>query len=196
MSEVMPKMPSELARSAFELFGERGFDNVTIDEIAAHAGVTKGSFYSHYRAKHEVILAACAYYYRTYHQQVAEVLASDIDPLLRLNRVLEHAVRMCVRDDQSRVFTTEVFALSLQDDEVRRSWSQFYDSVREIYVGMLLALQASGKANISDPRRSVELMLAAIEGIKMQAVLAPHISEPNEQQSIVDGLLKILISET
>ncbi len=196
MSKMPLRMPAELAKSAFELFAERGFGDVTIDEIAAHAGVTKGSFYSHYKAKHEVILAACSFYYRTYHQQVAEVMASDSDPLTRLKRVLEHAVRTCIRDDQSRVFTTEVFALSLQNDEVRRGWAQFYDSVREIYVGLVLALQASGKASISNPRRVVELMLAAIEGIKMQAALVPHISEPSEQESIVDGLLRIIITDT
>lgn len=44
MPRVAPQMPAKLAEAAFELFGQRGFVNVTIDEIAARAGVTKGSF--------------------------------------------------------------------------------------------------------------------------------------------------------
>jgi AcrR family transcriptional regulator len=48
MPRTAPQMPAKLAASAFELFGQRAFSDVTIDEIAAHAGVTKGSFYSHY----------------------------------------------------------------------------------------------------------------------------------------------------
>ena len=33
-------------------------------------------------------------------------------------------------DRQSRAFTTGTFALSLQDEAVRASWAQFYDTVR------------------------------------------------------------------
>lgn len=188
------KMPAKLAKSAFELFAERGFGDVTIDNIAAHAGVTKGSFYSHYDAKHDIVLASCSYYYRDYHRQVADAMSSVSEPLARLRCALEHAVRVCVGDEQSRVFTAEIFALSLQDDEVRRGWAQFYDAVREMYVGLIQALQTGGIANISDPRKAGDLMLATIEGIKMQATITPYISEPEKQRAMVDGLLKIVMS--
>ncbi len=194
MSRTSPQMPAKLAESAFELFGQRGFSDVTIDEIAAHAGVTKGSFYSHYQAKHEIILAACSYYYRYYQQRVHAELAPLSDPLKRLRRVLEFSVHTCVVDDQSRVFTTEVFALSLQDDDVRKGWSQFYDTVREMYVGLVLAAQAAGEIDVADPRRAVDMMLAAIEGVKMRAAFESRMSEPAEQQAIVEDLLRIVSS--
>ncbi len=37
-----------------ELFSEKGFDKVSIDEICAAAGVTKGSFYHHFRSKYDI----------------------------------------------------------------------------------------------------------------------------------------------
>ena len=104
-------------------------------------------------------------------------------------------MQTCVGDDRSRVFTTEVFALSLQDDEVRRGWTQFYDSVREMYVGLVLALHANGATNVASPRQAVNLMLAAIEGIKMQAAIAPGLDAPDEQQLLVDGLFGIVTAE-
>ena len=192
MPRVAPQMPAKLAEVAFELFGERGFANVTIDEIAARAGVTKGSFYSHYRSKHEIILAACSHYYRTYQQRVHSELAPLTDPLQRLRRVVEFSVRTCVIDERTRVFTTEVFALGLQDDAVRNGWAQFYDTVREMYVGLLQTAQATGQLHGADPRQAVDLMLAAIEGVKMRAAFEPHISDTREQHAIVEGLLRIL----
>jgi len=185
-------MPTRLAQSAFELFGQHGFQSVTIDEIATHAKVTKGSFYSHYDSKHAVILAACQHYYRTYQQRVHAEMAAIHDPLERLRRVVEFSVKTCIIDKQNRLFTTEVFALGLRDAEVRASWAQFYDSVREIYLGLLLAAQAAGQVAVADPRKAVDLMLSAIEGIKQRAAFESHVSDPSEQESMVDGLMRIL----
>ncbi len=192
MPRAAPQMPAQLAAAAFELFSERGFEAVTIDDIAGHAGVTKGSFYSHYRSKQEIVHAACAHYYRGYQRRVHEALAGLTDPLERLTRVLELSVRTCVIDRGNRVFTTEVFALLLQDDEVRQGWTQFYDTVREMYVGLAMAAEAAGQLEMRDVRAAVDLMLAAMEGVKMRAAFEPQIGGAEEQRAVVAGLLGIL----
>ena len=40
--------------SALSLFSKRGFDSVTIDDICAHAGVSRGTFYNHFKSKEQV----------------------------------------------------------------------------------------------------------------------------------------------
>ena len=55
-------MPALLSRCAFDLFAEHGFGKVNLDQIAARAGVTKGSLYWHYKNKKELMLAACNHY--------------------------------------------------------------------------------------------------------------------------------------
>ncbi|MCL1802018.1 MAG: TetR/AcrR family transcriptional regulator [Eubacteriaceae bacterium] len=37
-----------------ELFNEKGFDEVSVDEICRAAGVTKGSFYHHFNSKYDI----------------------------------------------------------------------------------------------------------------------------------------------
>ena len=121
---------------------------MTIDEIAAHIGVTKGSYYSHYKSKHDIVLAACSHYYRSYQQRIHEALTPLTDPAERLRRVLEISVRTCIVDERNRMFTTALFALSLKDDSLRKGWAQFYDTVREMYVGLVMAASSFGR-----PRR-------------------------------------------
>ena len=41
--------------AAEKLISERGFDNVTVDEITAGAGVSKGSFYTYFKRKEDVV---------------------------------------------------------------------------------------------------------------------------------------------
>jgi hypothetical protein len=97
-----------------------------------------------------------------------------------------------VIDRQTRVFTTKVFALSLQDDAVRAGWAQFYDTVRQQYLGLVHAAVAAGQLQSPQPEAAVNLMLAAIEGVKLRAVFEPQIAAPDERASIVEGLLGIL----
>lgn len=192
MPRSAPQMPARLVEAAFALFSEHGFNEVSVEQIAARAGVTKGSFYSHFSAKHEIVLAACGHYYRTYQQRVHAELAPVTDPVARLCRMVEFSVHTCVVDRNSRIFTTEIFALSLQDEAVRAGWAQFYDTVREMYFGLVNAAQAAGQVQLDDPRAAVDLMLAALEGVKQRAAFEPHVSDPQEQHSIVKGLLGIL----
>lgn len=45
----------KIYNAAKTLFGERGYNNVTIDDIVGKAGVSKGSFYNHFESKENVI---------------------------------------------------------------------------------------------------------------------------------------------
>lgn len=63
----MPYSPEHAARtrariveSARRLFNRRGFEQVTLDQIMADAGLTRGAFYHHFRSKDELYAAAVA----------------------------------------------------------------------------------------------------------------------------------------
>lgn len=192
MAAAVSEMPVRLAESAFHLFSRNGFKKVNLDKIASHAGVTKGSLYWHYKNKDELVKAACGHYYRTYHRRINSELAHITDPVKRLERTLQVAVQICLLDEENRVFTTEVFTLALHDAEVRRSWQQFYDSVREFYVGLVKAAKAAGGIEADDPDHAVDFMLATMEGIKLQAMYDPKICAKPAEKAIVASLKRTL----
>lgn len=191
MARSAPHMPEVIAKAAFETFSELGFSATNLDKIAAHAGVTKGSLYCHYETKQAVILAACQYYYRTWQQATRRISAEEANPLERLRAVLSHSVKTCVIDTQNRVFTAEIFALSLQNKELRSSWTQFYTTVRETYIGLVDAMKHGGQSNVTSARRVVDLMLCTLEGLKQRAAFEPQVAAPEEQEQIVEQLLSM-----
>src|SRR5579863_6613770 len=52
-----PDARGRLGQAAFELFAERGFEQVTVAEIAERAGLTERTFFRYFADKREVLFA-------------------------------------------------------------------------------------------------------------------------------------------
>lgn len=54
-AQATESVRERLAAAAFDLFAAKGFENTTIDEIAASAGVARRTFFRQFRSKEDVI---------------------------------------------------------------------------------------------------------------------------------------------
>jgi AcrR family transcriptional regulator len=57
MGRWEPNARGRLAQAAFALYGERGFEQTTVAEIAERAGLTERTFFRHFADKREVLFA-------------------------------------------------------------------------------------------------------------------------------------------
>jgi AcrR family transcriptional regulator len=57
MTRWEPNAAGRLAQAALELYSERGFEQTTVAEIAARAGLTERTFFRHFADKREVLFA-------------------------------------------------------------------------------------------------------------------------------------------
>jgi AcrR family transcriptional regulator len=60
VSRWEPNARGRLEQAALELYLERGFENVTVAEIATRAGLTERTFFRHYADKREVLFAGAS----------------------------------------------------------------------------------------------------------------------------------------
>jgi AcrR family transcriptional regulator len=57
MGRWQPNARGRLRQAAFELYGERGFDQTTVAQIAERAGLTERTFFRHFADKREVVFS-------------------------------------------------------------------------------------------------------------------------------------------
>jgi len=186
------QMRAKFAESAYALFSERGFGQVNLDEIAARAGVTKGSLYWHFKSRQELILASCDHFYRTWDALLQAEIAATADPEQRLQRVVLCCVDNCVLNGPMRNFALSVFVAALHDEEIRAGWIRFDNMVRELFIGLVEDVRGTGKIPTADPARAVDLMLAMMDGIERRAAFTPEMCVPENRQLICENLMQIL----
>ncbi|MFD1205613.1 TetR/AcrR family transcriptional regulator [Sporosarcina contaminans] len=79
----------KIIETAIALFHERGFNNVTVDEIVQRTNTSKGAFYNHFRSKHEVFAEQFKEIDRFYVHHLVPQLDSNKTVIERLTLFLD-----------------------------------------------------------------------------------------------------------
>jgi AcrR family transcriptional regulator len=90
MARWEPGSRNRLEQAAFELYGERGFENTTVAEIAERAGLTERTFFRHYADKREVLFAGSAALQELLVTTVADA-GDDVAPIDAVAAAIEAA---------------------------------------------------------------------------------------------------------
>lgn len=91
--------------AAEELLAEKGYHEMSIDEIAARVGVSKGTVYLHFPSKEELVLAQLERGMRRFIQSADVVLTSAASPSEKLRSLIELIYGQTFRE-RSQFFTS------------------------------------------------------------------------------------------
>jgi AcrR family transcriptional regulator len=107
-----------IVAAASDLFRERGFRATSLDDIGAVAGVSGPAIYRYFSSKHDLLSTLIEEAAITWRATVDEVLDADGPPLVTLERLIDAAVALQLKNGNLRgVFYQEFRSL---DDDARR----------------------------------------------------------------------------
>jgi TetR/AcrR family transcriptional regulator, transcriptional repressor for nem operon len=175
----------KIVRSARRLFNRRGFDTVSIDDVMADAGLTRGSFYSYFESKGDL-----------YAEAVTQILNEKqllSDDGVHHPRAVDSAARF-VRDYLSREHFEDIDGtcplIAFPTDFLREEprVRQAFETVVKVMIDVFeQALQRNGQAARSRARAIATLCVGGM-------VLARSIEDPVLADEIREAAMDIALS--
>ena len=139
---------------AFELFMEKDFSDVKVQDIAKKAGVSVGSVYYHYRSKEEII----DYGYFAFDQQLKEFYESSAPQsgINGIHALLSYQIYTCIKR------TSRVIAITFKN-QINSENSYLYSKDRYLYRLLVENLEAAGVRR-KTPEEAANMLLCATRG--------------------------------
>jgi AcrR family transcriptional regulator len=148
---------TEWLEAGLELLAEEGAPAVTIDRLTSKLGVTKGSYYHHFKGAAGFRTALLEYFEAQFTTRLIDTVERepDAEPAARL----QHLLRLVLSDPDNAELEIAVRAWALQDAEVRAAQERV-DRARTSY---LKELCRGLKAEV-DPDRFAQLLYLILIG--------------------------------
>lgn len=166
----------KIVEAACELFHQRGYQAVGVQEICAAAGVKKGSFYHFFRSKQELALAMLdEMWARVRKLEFEPAFRPEYAPLERIERYLEITPQIFdeVRTPDGALcgcpFGNMALEMSTQDEPIRRKVEGIFRAWAAYLVGALDEAVACGDLPPLDTRAAAESVVAYISGVALLA---------------------------
>jgi AcrR family transcriptional regulator len=176
MPKLRPETRNErrqlLIQAAWRCAGVRGFADLTVDDVCAEGGMSKGAFYGYFESKQELLLALL--------EDDATELDAELERITRtspsgVQRVRRFAQAMIARgEDSARVQVhADLWADLLTQDAVRESLALATQRRRELVRGWIKEAVASGEL-VSIPANALaSILLALTDGLMLHRALEP-----------------------
>ena len=161
------KKKQHLLESAIRVFAVKGFDDASMREIAAEAGLTTGAIYHHYKNKDDLFYDAvkeAAYF-------VHKLSERNEDSQLKTNEEMFSEIRNNVRERMSKeveqrlLILLAAYAMS-KGGRIQEKYKQDYTEIIQRFADMYF--YAFGVQNQQYQKSLAAILVAALDGVAIQ----------------------------
>jgi AcrR family transcriptional regulator len=125
---------AEILEAARNVCASRGFNDVSVDEIAHEAGIAKGTLYLYFRSKDEIYWAMLEQVYTTLHGEVAAGLSAEATLEQRIRAFVDTKMRRLeAHRDLFRLYLSESSHITGRAVRVGERYERLYlDQVKRL----------------------------------------------------------------
>jgi AcrR family transcriptional regulator len=177
----------ELLDAAQRCFTRAGLARTSVADIAAEAGVAKGSVYTYFETKDELVSALKDRFFDRMLRRVSEVTAAMPDAGFAelADAATDATTRLLFAEaDLVELWCRETVARP--GDEFSRGMNRLVD----LYADALTDAAASGTVDCADPRTTAHLLVYAVEGTATHAILNGTGPTPDEVVAATQDLTR------
>ena len=182
----------KIYEAAMELFREKGFEETTMRDIAAKAGVALGGAYYYFSSKDAIVLAFYAKMQETSNAVVLEALGEHRKLKERIRCVLEKRLELL---EPNRKFCSALFRHAPDSTDPLSPFSEESRSIREAAIEhMRIALEGSDAKIPSDLKPRLPYLLWLYQMAVIMFWLYDRSPNQERTQRLLDKSLSLLVS--
>ena len=160
----------EILAAAQECFGEAGYHETRVDEIARRAGLSKGAIYWHFDGKRELFLALFERYLDAF-SACRDVARDSPTAELGLRKVFDAVLRSLPRTRPMLKLTLEYLARAGRDEELRVRCGRLYRLLGEVMAEQIQRGVADGRFRAVDVDSTASALVAVMDGLLFQKLV-------------------------
>jgi TetR/AcrR family fatty acid metabolism transcriptional regulator len=164
----------EILAAAEKVFAANGYAATTVDQVAAEAGISKGSMYNYFRTKEELFQQSFADVIAETEKESYAALEGPGSSVAALREILAVWARRLEKDKRLGRLFLEFWTTAAREGETGRIGGWFADMYarwRDRIAALIERGQASGEFHVVDPRNAAALLMAVLDGITVQLIL-------------------------
>ena len=176
----MPKLRPEtrlerrqlLIDAAWRCAGVRGFRDLTVDDVCAEAGVSKGAFYGYFQQKQDLLLALLQDDAAALDRELERITSTSSSGIERVRRFTQ--AMLARGEDAARVqVRADLWADLLTEDAVRQRLAEATQRRRELVRSWIEEAVASGELVAIPANALASILLALADGLMLHGALDP-----------------------
>jgi len=181
-----------LLRAAATVFAHRGFTATRISDIAAEAGVGKGTVYEYFSSKDELYFSVCEWINRDIRTRVDRLLATEASVVEQLRALLREAAAIVVEQRELYPSSLDFWAASRGTSAEHRfadATNVQYRTYRALIAELIRKGQRTGEFRREPDADGVAtLLVGTFDGLGLQCWLDPTIDATASTVAFADAL--------
>jgi AcrR family transcriptional regulator len=172
MSSRVPEREGErrlaLVKAAFREVAEKGFAEVTLDDIARRAGVSKGVTLYYFSSKEDLFRRLFAWLVDSIHARMRDAVSSAAAPTEKIHELVAITFPSPSKNRAFFRAFVDFCGLAARRDAFRDVMERFYRGCREIDVEIVRDGMRRGDFGVTDADAAASTMRAIFDGLMMQ----------------------------
>jgi AcrR family transcriptional regulator len=195
-AEKQARTRAELLATAAEVFGERGYDRASVEEIAERAGYSHGAVYSNFAGKEDLFFAVFEEYMATRARELAKTQAGlpDDAPLeTRARALADQWMERFAADRESFLLHLEFLGRAGREPGMAERFGTRSAALREAIAAYIDHVQAEEGVEASLPPADLAMVLRALGiGLAFEALVSPEAVRDGLYGDFVELLVTML----
>jgi AcrR family transcriptional regulator len=194
MAAIAPKeaVKESILDATDRLLARFGYRKMTVEDIAAEAGIGKGTIYLHFTSKEEVVLSHIDRIVERLNGRLKEIAESDAPAAERLRLML--LTRVLFRFDSIQHYTQSLNdLLAVLRPRLLARRAEYFESEAQIFAAVLTAGRESGELSLDDEHATAHALLQATNGLLPYSLSTTELGEREEVEQRTADVANLML---